>query len=71
MTFTTRYGNYEFTVMSFGKINAPAVLMDYMNRTFGLVNALTFGLINPLVYARKREIQFSSSTSRLDIEEEK
>ncbi|GAU47719.1 hypothetical protein TSUD_285060 [Trifolium subterraneum] len=32
--FRTRYGHYEFLVMSFGLTNAPAVFMDYMNRIF-------------------------------------
>ncbi|XP_052117673.1 uncharacterized protein LOC107489254 [Arachis duranensis] len=32
--FRTRYGHYEFAVMSFGLTNAPAVFMDYMNRVF-------------------------------------
>nr|GFB47133.1 putative reverse transcriptase domain-containing protein [Tanacetum cinerariifolium] len=30
--FSTRYGHYEFQVMSFGLMNAPAVFMDLMNR---------------------------------------
>nr|GEW35269.1 putative reverse transcriptase domain-containing protein [Tanacetum cinerariifolium] len=30
--FRTRYGHYEFQVMSFGLTNAPAVLMDLMKR---------------------------------------
>nr|GEU48244.1 hypothetical protein [Tanacetum cinerariifolium] len=30
--FRTRYGYYEFQVMSFGLTNAPAVFMDLMNR---------------------------------------
>ncbi|XP_051137549.1 uncharacterized protein LOC127255842 [Andrographis paniculata] len=33
-TFRTRYGHYEFTVMSFGLTNAPAVFMELMNRIF-------------------------------------
>ena len=33
-TFRTRYGHYEFLVMSFGLINAPAAFMDLMNRFF-------------------------------------
>ena len=33
-TFRTRYGHYEFLVMSFGLINAPAAFMDLMNRVF-------------------------------------
>ncbi|GKE07004.1 putative reverse transcriptase domain-containing protein [Tanacetum coccineum] len=30
--FRTRYGHYEFQVMSFGLTNAPTVFMDLMNR---------------------------------------
>src|ERR1051325_4026086 len=33
-TFQTRYGHYEFLVMSFGLINTPTVFMDLMNRIF-------------------------------------
>ena len=32
--FQTRYGHYEYTVMSFGLTNAPVVFVDYMNRIF-------------------------------------
>jgi len=32
--FTTRYGLYEFTVMSFGLTNAPAYFMYLMNKVF-------------------------------------
>ncbi|KAL4018090.1 hypothetical protein IC575_021680 [Cucumis melo] len=32
--FRSRYGHYEFIVMSFGLMNAPAVFMDLMNRVF-------------------------------------
>uniref|UniRef100_A0A7N2MWN1 RNA-directed DNA polymerase n=1 Tax=Quercus lobata TaxID=97700 RepID=A0A7N2MWN1_QUELO len=34
IAFRTRYGHYEFLVMSFGLINAPAAFMDLMNRVF-------------------------------------
>ncbi|XP_022156985.1 uncharacterized protein LOC111023814 [Momordica charantia] len=34
IAFRTRYGHYEFTVMSFGLTNAPAAFMDLMNRVF-------------------------------------
>ncbi|KAL0552145.1 hypothetical protein IC582_011242 [Cucumis melo] len=32
--FRSRYGHYEFIMMSFGLTNAPAVFMDLMNRVF-------------------------------------
>ncbi|WRX29254.1 Reverse transcriptase domain - like 10 [Theobroma cacao] len=32
--FRTRYGHYEFLVMSFGLTNAPAAFMNLMNRVF-------------------------------------
>ncbi|KAL0552128.1 hypothetical protein IC582_011225 [Cucumis melo] len=32
--FRSRYGHYEFIVMSIGLTNAPAVFMDLMNRVF-------------------------------------
>ncbi|KAA0035197.1 ty3-gypsy retrotransposon protein [Cucumis melo var. makuwa] len=32
--FRSRYGHYEFIVMSFGLTNAPAVFMDLMNMVF-------------------------------------
>ena len=31
-TFSTRYGHFEYVVMSFGLTNAPAVFMEVMNR---------------------------------------
>jgi hypothetical protein len=33
-TFTTRYGLFEYTVMSFGLTNAPAYFMNFMNKVF-------------------------------------
>ena len=32
--FRTRYGHFEFTVMPFGLVNAPAAFMDHMHRVF-------------------------------------
>ena len=32
--FRTRYGHYEFLVMSFGLTNAPAAFMSFMNGIF-------------------------------------
>ena len=34
IAFRTRYGHYEFLVMPFGVTNAPAVIMDLINRVF-------------------------------------
>ena len=33
-TFVTRYGQFEFTVMSFELTNAPAYFMNLMNKVF-------------------------------------
>ena len=32
--FRTRYGHYEFLVMPYRLMNAPAVFMDFMNRLY-------------------------------------
>jgi hypothetical protein len=32
--FTTRYGLFEYTVMSFGLTNAPAYFINLMNKVF-------------------------------------
>ena len=34
MTFRSRYGHYEFIVMSFGLTNALAAFMELMNMVF-------------------------------------
>ena len=34
IAFITRYGQYEFTIMSFGLTNAPTYFMNMMNKVF-------------------------------------
>ena len=34
ISFTTRYGHYEFLVIPFGLTNAQATSMDLMNKVF-------------------------------------
>ena len=34
IAFVTRYGQYEFTIVSFGLNNAPVCFMNMMNKVF-------------------------------------
>ena len=56
-TFRTRYGHYEFTVMSFGLMNALAVFMDYVNTIFRpYLDMFVVVFINDiLIYLRTKE----------------
>lgn len=56
-SFQTRYGHYEFLVMSFELINAPAAFMDLMNRVFHqFLDLFVIVFIDDiLVYSKSKE----------------
>ncbi|GJV57014.1 putative reverse transcriptase domain-containing protein, partial [Tanacetum coccineum] len=57
-SFRTRYGHYEFQVMSFGLTNGSAVFMDLMNRSEG-EHALHLKLILELLKKEELHAKFS------------
>jgi len=55
--FRTRYGRYEFTVMSFGLANVPAAFMDLINRVSRpyLDKFVLVFIDDILIYSKDRE----------------
>jgi hypothetical protein len=55
--FTTRYGLFEYTIMSFGLTNAPAYFMNLMNKVFMkfLDKFVVVFIDDILVYSKMKE----------------
>ena len=60
----TRYGNYEFLVMSLGITNAPADFMDLMNRVFrGYLDSFVIVFVDDILIYSKDEDEHESHLS--------
>jgi len=71
--FRSRYGHYDFVVMSFGVTNAPALFMDYMNRIFRpfLDKFVVVFIDDILIYSRTHEERAEHLKTVLSILREK
>ncbi|XP_075524493.1 uncharacterized protein LOC142556881 [Primulina tabacum] len=71
--FRTRYGHYEFLVMSFGLTNAPSIFMDLMNRVFKpYLDSFVIVLIDDiLIYSKTRELHAEHLITVLQLLREK
>jgi hypothetical protein len=57
-TFITKYGLYEFTMMSFGLTNAPAFFMNLMNSVFmDYLNKFVVVFINDILIYSQSEAE--------------
>jgi len=71
--FRSRYGHYEFLVMSFGVTNAPTIFMDYMNQIFRpfLDKFVVVFIDDIVIYYRTREEHAKHLRTFLNILREK